>query len=315
MVKDYDILCVGLINVNLLAKPVDKSVFDVDVTLLDGIDVLPGGDALNEAVVLSRLGNKVGLIGKVGRDDFAETVLNSLKKEDVDTNNIKIDENVKTSACIVLINKDGSRNFATYRGANSQFSITDIDLSILKRTQVVNVGSMFALKKLDGAGVEILFKEARANHVVTAADMKQDTYKLGFEGIKNVLKYTDYFLPSYDEAAYLTKETDPVKMAEIFLNSGVKTVVIKLGEKGCYIKTTTENYLVEPFKTEAVDTTGAGDNFVAGFLTGVIKGWDLKKCGRFANAVGSVSVQKVGATTAVESMEQIMEYMENHNVI
>lgn len=312
MEKDYDILCIGLVNVNLLAKPVDKSVFDVDVTLLDGIDVLPGGDALNEAVVLSRLGNRVGLVGKVGRDDFADTILNSLKKEGVDTKNIKMDNDVKTSACIVLINKDGSRNFATYRGANSQFTIEDIDLSILKRTKVVNIGSMFALKMLDGAGVETLFKEARENHVITAADMKQDTYKLGFDGIRKVLEFTDFFLPSYDEAAYLTNETDPVKMAEILLDTGAKTIVIKLGEKGCYIKTKHENYMIDPFKTEAVDTTGAGDNFVAGFLTGVIRGWDLKKCGRFANAVGSLSVQKVGATTAVENIEQVLDYIEKY---
>jgi len=312
MAKEYDILCVGLVNVNLLAKPVDKSVFDVDVTLLDGIDVLPGGDALNEAVVLSRLGNKVGLVGKVGSDDFAKTILKYLETENVGTEYIKIDDSVKTSACIVLINKNGNRNFASYRGANSQLSISDIDLSILKKTKVVNVGSLFALKMLDGTGEEILFREARANHVVTAADTKQDTFNLGFEGIKNVLKYTDYFLPSYDEAACLTKERDPVKMAEILLNAGVKTVVIKLGERGCYIKTAAENYFVEPFRTEAVDTTGAGDNFVAGFLTGVIKGWDLKQCGRFANAVGSVSVRKIGPTGAVESMEQIMEFMDNY---
>jgi sugar/nucleoside kinase (ribokinase family) len=314
MARDYDVLCVGLIILDLLFSPVDKSVFDKDISLVNEVNAIPGGDATNEAIILSRLGNKVGLVGKIGADNFGKIVLQMLQADQVDVQNVKVDDNDKTSVCLVLINQNGDRNFASFRGANSRFSIDDIDLSILKRTKIVNIGSMFALKMLDGAGVETIFKEARANHVITTADMKYDSYQLGFDGIKNVLKHTDFFLPSYDEAAYLTKQTNPEKMADILLATGVKTVVIKLGGEGCLIKSRQESYRIEPYKTAAVDTTGAGDNFVAGFLTGLLKNWDLRKCGMFANAVGSLSVQKVGATTSVTSMEQVMDYMDSFRV-
>jgi sugar/nucleoside kinase (ribokinase family) len=313
--KEFDILCIGLINVNLLVRPIDKSVFDIDVTLVDNIDLLPGGDALNEAVVLAKLGNSVGLIGKVGTDVFGDAILKTLEDNHVNTKNISVDSNVKTSACVVLIDETGNRNFATFRGANSVLSIKDIDLSVIKKTKIVNIGSLFALKLLDRDGIEEIFKEAKLNNVVTAADTKQDTYNLGFDGIKGILKYTDFFLPSYDEAAFLTKEKDPVKMAEIFLSAGVKTVVIKLGSKGCYIKSASESHMIGPYEdTEVVDTTGAGDNFVAGFLTGVIKGWDFKKCGIFGNATGSVSVQKVGAISGVSSLEQVVDFMNKNKI-
>ena len=310
--KLYDVVCVGLLNANLPVKPVDKSVFDVDVTLVDEIDILPGGDAMNESITLARLGNRVGLAGMVGRDSFGEIVLNVAREAGVDVSGVRAGGGAKTSVCIMLINENGDRNFASYRGANSVYSLEDFDPSILKKTRIINIGSLFALKALDGKGTAALFREARANGVITSADMKYDTYGLGFEGIKETLAYTDCFLPSYDEAAYLTKEKDPAKMADVLLGAGVKTVVIKLADKGCYIATPQEGYMIEPFKTKAVDTTGAGDNFVAGFLTGLVKGWSLRECGVFANAVGSLSVRYVGPSNGVRSMEQVLSYMDGY---
>ena len=311
MEKECDVLCIGLIVANLLVKPVNKSVFDVDVTMVNEIDILTGGDAMNEAAIFSKLGNRVGLVGKVGNDHFGKAILQLAQMDRVDIKNIKIDENVKTSVCIVLVNEKGDRNFLSYRGPNETLSVEDIDFSIIKKAKAVSIGSIFALPKLDRGGAELIFKEARANNVITAFDVKYDTYKLGFDGIKGLLGYTDFFLPSYDEAVYLTKEKEPEKIADILLGYGAKTIVIKLGGEGCYIKSSKESYLVEPYETEAIDTTGAGDNFVAGFLTGVLKGWDLMRCSKFANAVGSLSVKGIGATTFVKSMDQVIDYM-NH---
>lgn len=307
--KTYDILCVGLLNANLPVKPVDKSVFDVDVTLVDAIEILPGGDAMNEAITLARLGNRVGLAGLVGRDPFADIVLNVAREAGVDVANVRVSDSVKTSVAIMLIKEDGSRNFASYRGANSAFSIDDIDLSVVKRTRLINIGSMFALKSFDGRGATALLKEAKANNVITSADMKYDTYKIGFEGIRETLGYIDYFLPSYDEAAYLTGEKEPGKMAEKLRAAGAGAVVIKLGDQGCHISAGKESLTLPPFKTKVVDTTGAGDNFVAGFLTGVLRGWSIRECGTFANAVGSLSVQYVGPSNGVRSMEQVIGYI------
>lgn len=309
--RTYDILCVGLLNANLPVKPVDKRVFDVDVTLVDEIEILPGGDAMNEAITLARLGNRVGLAGMVGRDSFADVVLKAAGDAGVDVSNVRISDSVKTSVAIMLIKEDGSRNFASYRGANSAFSIGDIDLSVVRKTRMINIGSMFALRSFDGGGATALLKEAKANDVITSADMKYDTYKIGFEGIRETLQYIDYFLPSYDEAAYLTNEKEPEKMAGKLLAAGTGTVVIKLGDQGCHISTGQESFALPPFKTKAVDTTGAGDNFVAGFLTGVGRGWNIRECGTFANAVGSLSVQFVGPSNGVRSMEQVLNYMES----
>jgi sugar/nucleoside kinase (ribokinase family) len=312
--KKYDVLCLGLIVADLLIKPAGKEIFVVDSTMVETIDFMPGGDAMNESVIMSRLGLRVGLIGKIGDDAFGHTVLEEAEKSGVDISNVKICGNTKTTTSVVLIDKTGDRNFVYCKGNNDVFSIEDIELSIIRKTKIISVGSLFELPMLDGCGIETIFKKAKASNVTTAADITHDIYGLGLEGIKGILANTDIFIPSYLEAVYLTKEKDPEKAAEVFINCGVMIAVIKLGSKGCYIKTREESFYVNTYNVKRVDTTGAGDNFVAGFLTGIFKGWDLKKCGMFANAVGSICVMEVGATSSVQSMEQVLKFMQENKI-
>jgi sugar/nucleoside kinase (ribokinase family) len=161
----------------------------------------------------------------------------------------------------------------------------------------------------DGAGAEALFKEAKRNNVITVADTVRDKVGMGLKGIAGVLEYTDIFIPSYSEAKYLTNEAEPEEMADVLLDCGAKNVVIKLGGKGCFIKAGGNSRVIPPFKTNVIDTTGAGDNFVAGFITGILKGWSIWDCGEFANAVGALAVQGIGATNAVKTMEQVREFI------
>jgi len=307
--KKYDVLCLGLIVADVLVRPVSKGIFDVETTIADSIDVMTGGDAMNEAIVLSRLGVKAGLAGKVGNDAFGELLLREAQKSGVDVSNVSVDSSVKTSTSIVLVNKDGDRNFVYCRGGSDFFSLEDIDLSIVRQAKIVSLASIFALPMLEGGGAEAIFKEAKANGAITVADIIHDIYGVGLQGVKGVLGYTDIFIPNYMEAVYLTGEKEPDRAAEALLDLGIKTVVIKLGAKGCYIKTREESHLIDAYEAQALDTTGAGDNFVAGFLTGILHGWDIKKCGLFANAVGAICVGKVGATTAVRNMDQVLEFM------
>ncbi len=315
MGKKYDILCLGLIVSDVLARPVSSDIFAVDTTRVDSIDIMPGGDAMNEAIILSKLGVKVGLVGKVGDDAFGRMVLGEAENSGVDISNVKIDKSIKTATSIVLVNKNGDRNFVYCKGNNDYFSLEDIDLSIIKQAKIVSLASLFELPMLERGGIEVIFKEARINGVITVADITHDTYGIGLKGIKDILACTDIFLPSYVEAVYLTGEKEPGRAAEALLECGVKTVVIKLGAKGCYIKTKEESHHIGTFDAPVLDTTGAGDNFVAGFLTGMLHGWDIKKCGIFANATGSICVREVGATTAVKSMEQVLNFMETGKLI
>jgi sugar/nucleoside kinase (ribokinase family) len=306
--RKLDVLCVGLLTANIPVRPIDRGVFDVDATPIERVEILPGGDAFNQAVILSRLGARVGLAGRVGRDHFCQVLLAAARESAVDVTTVRVGEEANTSVAILLIQEDGSRNFCTYKGANGLFSISDVDLTVLGGTRIVSIGGLFAMPAFDGGGAEALMAEAKRCGAITSADTKHDVLGIGFAGVAGMLKHTDYFLPSRDEAAHMTGERDVARMASALLDAGARNVLIKLGADGCYLRTADRALAVPPVWADVVDTTGAGDNFVAGFLTGISRGWEIERCARYANAVGSLSTTAVGSVTAVRNMEQVLAH-------
>ena len=147
---------------------------------------------------------------------------------------------------------------------------------------------------------------------VTVLDTAWDSKGRWMQVLKPCMPYIDVFMPSIDEAIELAGgETDPVKIADYFFSLGVSKVVIKLGSKGCYLRETidADGIIIPCFKVQAVDTTGAGDSFCAGFLTGMAKGLSFEECGKFANAVGAHCVQAMGASTGILSYDEIRSFI------
>ncbi len=107
----------------------------------------------------------------------------------------------------------------------------------------------------------------------------------------------------------VTGKQTPEDVAQVLINRGVKTVALKMGEAGSYIQSGYERLRIPRFEVECVDAVGAGDAFAAGFLTGVARGWDLERTGRFANAVGALCVTALGATTGIRSLEETEEFV------
>lgn len=310
--SDFDVICVGIAVVDFPIYPVERSLFDRDVTQIAPPVFYGGGGAINQAITLSRLGNKVSLVTMRGNDGFGNILIDIVANagNNVDVSNVFVDENGSTGFSAVMIEPNGQRHFCCNRGTNNRFRIMDyLDLAMLKRAKIVSISALLALPGFDGADSAFLFSEAKKNGVVTIADTDVDIKGIGLDGIRETLKNTDYFFPSYTEAKAITGEEEPEKAARIFLENGSKHVGIKLGGDGCYFVDADNEFYMSTFDGEVVDTTGAGDSFLSGFITGLIHGWDMKTCCRFANAVGTICVSQVGANTAVNSFEQINTYL------
>ena len=313
MYKGNDVICIGLIAANIPIYPVSKSALETDLSLVKKMDITPGGDALNQAVVLSRLGRKAGLCGKIGPDRFGRFLLEEMAAYNIDISTVIVDKGVSTGSCAVLILEDGSRHFLSFREANEKFSPDEIQKEKIFSARIVSIGSLLANPLFSGDSLAGFLKEAKDRGTITAADTKHDTYSLGWKRIKEAAKYIDYFLPSYDEASYLSGETELRDIAAFFMDAGVKNIVIKLGAQGSYLRSTDLEEIIPTIDAEVIDTTGAGDNFVAGFLHGILHGWDLVECCHFANAVGAISTTKLGAVAAVKNEIQVKEYMLTHS--
>ena len=156
-----------------------------------------------------------------------------------------------------------------------------------------------------------LLQTAKSLGVTTALDTVWDPTGRWMELTGPSLPHVDYFLPSYSEARMLAGGLEgPEAVARFLLDAGAKVVALKLGHEGCYVRSESgESFRLPALPVNAIDALGAGDAFVAGFLTGVVRGWNLEQCARFAIGVGASCVTALGATTGIRSFDETLAFL------
>lgn len=306
--KKYDMAILGAINANLALRPVDSRMFDRDVTRISGFGVTPGGDAMNEAITAAHLDNHVLLCGKIGDDIFGRHVLQQAREHGVDVSGVIQGSGEWTAVGVQLIAESGERRIISFRGAMESYTLEDVPMDLICQAEIVSIGSLNILKCLEGSDTTEILRNAKGAGAITSADTMSDTYGFGFEIIKPHFPYLDFFLPSYEEAVAMSSETEPKRIATFFRKLGCANVVIKMGADGCYVQNEQFGEIVPACPTVPLDTTGAGDNFVAGFLTGIRRGMGLLDAARYGNAVAAISVQYMGSSGAVKSRRQVEEF-------
>lgn len=304
-----DVLCIGNFVADVVVKPVEKMPQKGGVVLVDKMELHSGGCAMNKAIALAKMDLKTGVIGKIGNDWFGKYLIGIMKEYGMDIRGMIKDKNTNTSSVVVLISKDGERSFIHYAGATAKLSITDINFDIIKEYKILDISAFFRMDRLDGAPTVEILKRAKKFGLITTLDVCWDSENRWMKLLEPCLKYVDFFLPSYEEAVKLSGKKELPSIAKEFISRGVKTAVIKIGDKGCFIATGDRKYNIPAYKVKVVSTVGAGDSFVAGFLTGIIKGWNLEESGKFANAVGACCVTTLGASTGIKRLNRTLKFM------
>ncbi|MGI6113095.1 MAG: carbohydrate kinase family protein [Mahellales bacterium] len=306
-----DIVCLGVLCADAIVKPVDKFPDKGKLNLVDQLELHTGGCATNAAIDLAKMGIKPAIIGKVGNDGFGNFLYNTLKKEGVDVKGLKLSKDVSTSASIVLSSSDGERTFLHCLGSNAEFQNTDIDFTIIENAKILFIAGSLLMPKFDGQQTADTLKKAQDAGVYTVLDTAWDSTGRWMSAIKPCLPYLDLFIPSIEEAEMISGKSDVNDMADVFIGLGAKLAVIKMGKRGCFIKRPDGTTYTIPtyLDVKAVDTTGAGDAFAAGFITGIYKGWDLEQCGKFANAVGTHCVMAMGASNGIKPLDEILAFI------
>ena len=305
----YDFTIIGTGILDILARPVNASVFQTGSLPAQNISLTFGGDALNESLILSRLGKKVQLISTTGTDDAGHMVIEHCQKNGISTDHIKQSPDYPTGTNIVLVDEKGERSFITCPASSlRKLSMSHIDTSLFADAPILCFASIFVFPLLGTPELTEIFRKAKESGCLVCADMTKCKNQETLDDLSDALPYVDYIFPNYEEARMVSRLTDPDAIADAFLSHGAGHIVIKLGGKGCLIKTKEERHLIPAFPyASCIDTTGAGDNFAAGFLYALSEGMPLPECGCFANAAASIAIESVGAATGVQSLEQIME--------
>ncbi len=310
----FEVACVGILCADVLSKPVDRLPEKGKLDLIDELQLQIGGCASNAAIDLARIGIKTVVVGKIGNDGFGKYIQDTLKSEKVDVSGLKVDGTVATSASVVTISGDGERSILHCLGSNAKFAFEDINLDIIKNSKILFIAGTFLMPQFDGSGAERLLKIAKKYGILCCMDTAWDSTGQWMKKVECCLQYLDWFMPSYEEARELSGKVDPSDIAQDFISRGTKNVVIKLGEQGCYVRPQNGNGFYSPAfnNIKVMDTSGAGDSFCAGFLTGLVKGWELRKTARFANAVGAHCVMEIGTTSGIKTMKEILNFMDNN---
>lgn len=296
----FDVLLVGLINADIIVKPVDRLPPKGVSIQADIIEAAVGGGAANTARALSKLGWQAALAGLVGEDQLGELVYKIIQQAEVNVDYLNRKEGVPTSTTLVLVGSDAERSFIQITGSNQALRLDDLSEISWRRARWLHVGGCLKMKSLDLAG---LLSIARLHGLFTSVDTDWDIFDAWEKKLFPALPNTDLLFTNQEEGKMLTGETDPVKIAARLRKAGAQTVVVKRGEEGCYVGSQAGGFELAAYHMSAVDTTGAGDCFAAGFIHGLLSSWSLEESARFATGIAASSVMAIGAVAGIPILE------------
>ena len=301
MNKEFDVIVVGELNVDLIMNELDRFPEIGKEILARQMILTLGSSAAIFASNISSLGAKVAFIGKIGKDKFGEVVLESLQNNDVDVSMIKIDDKCGTGATIIL-NVEEDRANTTYPGAMDLLTINDISQEDLSRAKHLHFSSFFLQPGMrDGVGK--LFRTAQGLGLTTSFDMQWDPEEEWDLDIEEILPYVSVFLPNENELMYLSGKNN-LNEAINFIQKYTDIMAIKSGNKGSTVCFGDEIINLPAFLNESViDAIGAGDSFNAGFIYKFIMGNSIPECQEFGNLTGAMSTTAAGGITAFQNYE------------
>ena len=307
--SNSDICIIGPAICDVLAGPVSHDPFGRGTQPMEQIRISYGGNGLNEAVILSRLGQPVELISCIGDDETGERVLSFLKRNGVSTKHIVRDRFIPTGVNIVLVDEKGERCFLTNPSGSLRMLSEKHILPQLEQTgKIVCFSGMFISPLLDVPAMERIFKKIRGKPGrILAVDMTSAKHGETIAELRSLLQMVDVIFPNEKELYLLTGKDDPVQGARALVECGAGCAVVKLGARGCILQTRNLTAQIPSWPVaRAVDTTGAGDCFAAGFLWAMNNQLPLTDCARFACACASCVVERFGATEGLTSLEEPM---------
>lgn len=310
----FDVACLGLLVADTVGTPIDALPKRGTLELIERIELHTGGNGANTSAALARLGVSVALLGNVGADGFGDFVTSTLAARGVNVAGVRRDHTTTTAATLVLVHSDAERTFLHVPGANATFAEADVDWDLIAAggARILNIAGLQLMPTLEGEPLARVLQTAKQRGLVTTLDTVMNPRSSGWPGLAPALPYLDWTLPSFEEAAQLTGETKALRQARKLQAHGAKNVAIKMGAHGCLIVPEND----KPFHVAAlpgitaVDSLGAGDAWVAGFVAGLLHDWPLEKIARFANTVGACCVEAIGATTGVRSFDDTLARLE-----
>lgn len=278
------------------------------------------GAEVNVSIGLSRLNHQVEYLTRLGDDPFGHYIENQLKKNNIGTSMVTYDSVYRTGIQLKNRVTDGSDPYAPYYrkgSAASHISVKEIDALDLTDVELVHVtGIPPALSESAREATFRLMERAKEEGIFLTFDPNLrpalwENEETMIRVINELAQNTDVVLPGIGECAILAGTEDVEAAADFYQNLGAKTVVIKDGSNGAYVRDGKASYRVPGYKvTNVVDTVGAGDGFAVGVLSGILEGLEMKESVLRGNAIGAIQVMNISDNEGLPTHEELKIFQE-----
>jgi len=304
-----EILCLGEVAVDWVSL-IDH--FPEPDEKIDSLSqyIFSGGVTANFTVAASRLGAKTGFFGAIGNDSYGNFLKNDFKNENVDYSHLVTKENKATPVNFIFVVKNtGEKVIIQSPYMHSTIpNISDLDEKVFENVKLLHTSAIY--HDLTIKAIEL----AKKKNIFISLDLEKQIALRGLSKLKPILQKVDLLIPNKAGAMQLTKGENPEEAAKKFLELGVKTIIITLGEQGALIVTKDKNVIIPAIKVNPVDTTGAGDTFCAALCYSfVLKKFDIEKATLFANAAAALKIQNIGARTGMPTYDEVIQFLKKRN--
>lgn len=306
----HDVIGLGALNWDLFYELPDFSVLeDLEINLIPGEEIhiegnqlsslvnllnlkgvkryeSGGGQAANTIYALTKMGFKTGFIGNAGRDDCGDLILKELDG----VNSVFVNRAGRSGICISIITPPNERTLMVFPGINNEFKTDAMMIENISHFRFLHLSSFASIGPLK-AQIELL--KGLRNQTLVSFDPGNLYANLGLEPLTPIIKKTYCLFVTETEIKKISG-LNIHEAVDLFFTLGVKIVICKQGSKGAYILSPEENIYLPPVDVQIKDVTGAGDCFAAGFLAGLLKGYDLYLSGQLGTLVAAESIQGYG---------------------
>ena len=304
----YDYTSMGFYTFDCLGWPFSAMPPGGGCYAIEELTLAVSGAAGTAAIAAAKMGLRTLAVGGVGDDLMGDWVLQRLAHFGVDTSAMQREPGWKTSSSIVTTRRDGSRPALHMSGATGNFRVPDAMLAQVVDATVFHAGGVGLMHAMDDGRTAELLRAAQAAGAVTTVDVFAGSPH-DMPAIATVLPFTDYFMPSIEEAQALSGERDVAAAADHFLARGARACVLTLGADGAYYRDWTgRTFHMPAFDVAVKCTCGCGDAFNAGFAVGIVKGFDLEATVRFAQATAALNATGLGSQAGVQSFEHTLAF-------
>lgn len=307
--KRFDYASVGFYTFDCLGWPFTTVPPGGGCYNIDELTIAVSGAAGTAAIAAAKMGLKTLAVGGVGKDMMGDWVLQRLQHFGVDASSMQSRPGWKTSSSIVLTRADGSRPALHMKGATGTFVVEPEDFARVADAKVVHLGGVGLMDAMDGERNAQLMRYAKENGCITTVDVFAGS-KDDLPDVDAVLPYTDYFMPSIEEARALSGLEDLIDCTKFFHDRGVACCVFTLGGEGAYYSSVDgTRFRVPAFEIDVKCTCGCGDAFDAGYAVALCRGFDPETSLRFAQATSALNASGLGSQAGVESFEHTWNFM------